>query len=269
MRIAIRHRTHYLYGAAVKHAVQQLRLTPPELPTQHIVEWRITAPGIEDAVCYLDAFGNTVHLITGFGAIEQVEITASGVVETGDSAGILGEVPSPMPERVFKRFTVLTEADPAIRRLATLLEGDDPVAGCHALMQAIGDAVAYRVGITESETKAAEALAAGQGVCQDHAHIFIAAARHRGLPARYVSGYLLLEEDQPSEAHHAWAEVRLGSLGWVGFDVSNGVCPTDRYVRLSVGLDARSAAPIRGVRAGGEVETLSVEVDVAQAAQQQ
>jgi transglutaminase-like putative cysteine protease len=112
-------------------------------------------------------------------------------------------------------------------------------------------------------------LADGKGVCQDHAHIFIAAARTLGVPARYITGYLLLDSGGTADAHHAWAEAWVEGLGWVGFDVSNGICPTDKYVRLAVGLDAGYAAPVTGSRRGGQEETLSVTVDVQQASAQQ
>ncbi|MDN3719610.1 transglutaminase family protein [Roseibium salinum] len=192
------------------------------------------------------------------------------MVDTIDTNGILGHEPDAgIPPRIFTRITPLTQANQAIRRLASQAETDDRVAGFHALMHTIRERVDYKVGVTETHASATSALAAGEGVCQDHAHIFIAAARSIGIPARYVSGYLLLEDEQASEAHHAWAEVFLDGLGWTGFDISNDMCPTDRYIRLTVGLDSRSAAPIRGIRFGGLEENLHVEVDVAQAAFQQ
>ena len=91
----------------------------------------------------------------------------------------------------------------------------------------------------------------------------------RGVPARYVNGYFLTEPDEPSEAHHAWAESYIEGLGWLGFDPANGICPTDHYVRLACGLDAGSAAPIRGTRRGGTDEVLDVLVEVQQQSAQQ
>jgi transglutaminase-like putative cysteine protease len=95
------------------------------------------------------------------------------------------------------------------------------------------------------------------------------AARVLGVPARYVNGYFLTETDEPSEAHHAWAEAYIEGLGWLGFDPANGICPTDHYVRLACGLDAGSAAPIRGTRRGGTDEVLDVLVEVQQQSAQQ
>ena len=113
-------------------------------------------------------------------------------------------------------------------------------------------------------TSAAEAFEAGQGVCQDHAHIFIAATRKLDIPARYVTGYLHVEGESAAVANHAWAEACVASLGWVGFDPANHICPTERYVRLACGFDAASAAPITGTRRGGGAEELRVDVIVRQ-----
>lgn len=269
MRLTIRHTTRYRYDSPLANAMQQLRLTPPGGHGQRVLSWKITAPGMDRATTYHDAFGNLVHMVSSSLPIEEVEITAAGEVESADLAGVVGHETGEAPVRIFTRVTPLTEANAAIRKLATAITPQDQISGCHTLMQAIRDRVGYRIGVTETHASAKEALAAGEGVCQDHAHIFIAAARSIGLPARYVSGYLLLEESQESEAHHAWAEIWLDGLGWVGFDVSNGLCPTDRYIRLTVGLDSRSAAPIRGIRFGGTEENLRVEVDVARAGGQQ
>ncbi|PTW61530.1 transglutaminase-like putative cysteine protease [Breoghania corrubedonensis] len=270
MRIEISHSTHYRYDAPVAQSVQHLRLTPPSDTGQSVLDWHVETPGIEKALSYTDAFGNVVHLITQGRIGDTMTITASGVVETRDNHGVIGHLPEGMPARVYLRQNEMTRPSPAIRKLASIIERPDDVICYHALMNALRDQVAYRTGVTETHMPAAEVLAAGEGVCQDHAHIFISAARHAGVPARYVSGYLLLEEDDDaSEAHHAWAEVLIEPLGWVGFDVSNGISPTDHHVRLSVGLDSRSAAPIRGVRWGGMEEALSVEVRVDRAAQQQ
>ena len=115
-----------------------------------------------------------------------------------------------------------------------------------------------------AESTAEDALAAGRGVCQDHAHVFVAAARHLGHPARYVSGYLMLDDRVEQDASHAWAEVWIEGLGWVGFDVSNGISPDERYVGVARGLDYRDAAPISGVRFGSGEEELHVSVQVQQ-----
>jgi transglutaminase-like putative cysteine protease len=134
----------------------------------------------------------------------------------------------------------------------------------HALSSVIRETVAYEVGASEADWSAEDALAAGKGVCQDHTHIFLSCARALGYPARYVSGYLMLNDRIVQDAMHAWAEAHIDGLGWVGFDVSNGISPDTRYVRVASGLDYADAAPVSGTRIGGNTETLSVAIDVVQ-----
>ena len=111
--------------------------------------------------------------------------------------------------------------------------------------------VPYRAGLTNPATSAENAFEIGGGVCQDHTHIFISAARLLGYPARYISGYLLTGDRLEQNATHAWAEVFLQSLGWVGFDVSNGISPSEAYVPIAVGLDYCDAAPVSGINYDG------------------
>jgi transglutaminase-like putative cysteine protease len=106
-------------------------------------------------------------------------------------------------------------------------------------------------------------------VCQDHTHIFIAAARMSGIPARYVSVYLMMNDRIDQEATHAWAEAHVDGLGWIGFDVSNGISPDPRYVRVATGRDYRDAAPITGITFGSSTEELHVAVAVEQQRQEQ
>ena len=130
-------------------------------------------------------------------------------------------------------------------------------------MGAVSDAIAYKPGVTSAHTTAAEALALGEGVCQDHAHAMIALARVKGMPGRYVSGYLFADAAGTAhEAAHAWAEVFVTGLGWVGFDPANRCCPDARYIRLGSGADAQDAAPIRGIARGGGREELDVTVAI-------
>ena len=143
------------------------------------------------------------------------------------------------------------------------------MAELHALSAAILAAMPWTVGATEAVTPAEDALAGGAGVCQDHVHVFLAAARLAGVPARYVSGYLRMDDRDEQEAGHAWAEAWVDGLGWTGFDVSNGHSPDGRYLTLATGLDAREAAPVKGIVLGGGHEELDVTLTVAEAAAQQ
>jgi transglutaminase-like putative cysteine protease len=151
-----------------------------------------------------------------------------------------------------------------VRALVRGLPAGPDLDRAHALMSAIAETVIYEVGASDAGWSAEEALTEGRGVCQDHAHVFIACAREMGLPARYVSGYLLLDDRVDQDAMHAWVEAYLPGLGWVGFDCSNCISPDQRYVRVATGMDYHDAAPVRGTRQGGAAETLDVAIEVAQ-----
>jgi transglutaminase-like putative cysteine protease len=267
--ISISHVTRYSLGAPAQYSIQCLRLTPPSFDGQQVVSWSIDMPHIDEAVRFRDCFGNMSHLVAIPEAHKEVVILARGTVETKDRAGFARGLIEVAPAQVYKRQTPRTAPDEAIRELGAGIKADDPIDRMHGLMDAVHERVTYVVGVTRAHTSAAEALKDGRGVCQDHAHIFISAARVMGLPARYVNGYFLTDSDEPAEAHHAWAEVWIKGLGWLGFDPANRLCPTDRYVRLACGLDAGSAAPVRGTRRGGSEEVLDVIVEVQQQSAQQ
>ena len=165
---------------------------------------------------------------------------------------------------LFERPTPMTRAGKAVRDLARSIPAAEPLERLHHLSAAVRAAVRYDTQASETGWTAEQALEAGAGVCQDHSHVFLAAARHLGIPVRYVSGYLMMNDRISQEAMHAWAEAHVDGLGWVGFDVSNGISPDTRYVRVATGLDYAEAAPVSGHRFGGAGERLTVSVDVAQ-----
>jgi transglutaminase-like putative cysteine protease len=267
--VSIAHVTRYSLAAPVNYSIESLRLTPPSFDAQQVMSWTIDMPHIDEAVRFRDCYGNIAHLVVLPKPHQEVSILARGTVETRDRAGIARGLVEIAPTRVFKRETVQTAPNEAVRALGAEVGKGEPLEQMHKLMHLVHERVKYVIGATHAATTAAEALKAGEGVCQDHAHIFISATRAMGFPARYVNGYFLTDSDEPAEAHHAWAEVWLNGLGWLGFDPTNKICPTDRYVRLASGLDAASAAPIRGTRRGGVQEVLDVKVEVQQQSAQQ
>jgi transglutaminase-like putative cysteine protease len=179
---------------------------------------------------------------------------------------VAGQDASSVPLQAFLASTTTTKANAAIEALARQHQGSDRLEQLHRLSASVLKRVDYVIGATHAHTSAAEALRDGQGVCQDHAHVFISAARLMGAPARYVSGYLVVNENELAEASHAWAEAHVDGLGWVGFDVSNQVSPDERYIKVAVGMDARGAAPVNGIRRGASSgnEEMAVEVLVEQ-----
>lgn len=269
MRLSIEHETHYRFDAPAHHSIQYLRLTPRADSCQSVLAWTLITPGKMKR--WTDGFGNYAHVSVQNGVHDEVPVVVRGEVETVDTFGVLPSEDG-LPPLMFSRPTQFTKVDGAIEELARPLierkNDEGAIAALHALMWTLHNTVAYRPGLTDVETTAAEALAQGSGVCQDHAHLFIAGARVLGLPARYVSGYLFCEENEEghraSLASHAWAEAHVDDLGWISFDTTNSRCATDAYVRLAVAFDYAGAAPIRGFRRGGGVEEMSVRLQVTQ-----
>lgn len=268
MRLQIRHDTTYEFHPPMRGVVQSLRLWPSRCEGQVIIDWTVTVDGATRGAAFRDGAGDKIETAVVLGPVESVVVSVAGTVETTDLAGVLRGHREKIKPAAYLRHTGYTKPDSALRDLAR--SAVDGVTGdldrAHALCNAVRDAIAYTPGKTEHGTTAAEALAEGHGVCQDHAHALIAAALSLDIPARYVTGYLHAEGGI-AEASHAWAELHVPDLGWVGFDPSNGMCPNEHYVRLGSGFDALDAAPIRGVAQGMGTEALKVDVNVVEAAQ--
>ncbi len=265
MRLRVEHHTSYRFERAPRYGLQRLRLTPIPGPTQTVIEWSIDYGGCVPQLSYVDYLGNHVTLARTERGAEEVVIEASGVIETHRPDGIIGPHRGPLPLWYFLRSTDLTAPGPVIRGVVSQIGLYDDALEClHQLSLTIRAMVDYEQGETETTTTAEQAMAAGRGVCQDHTHIFVAAARAMDIPARYVSGYLLLDDGPDQSAGHAWAEAHVDALGWVGFDVANGISADERYIRVAVGLDYNEAAPVAGVRYGEGDEQMKVALQVAQ-----
>jgi transglutaminase-like putative cysteine protease len=268
MRLTVDHVTRYRYDAPVRGVVQSHRLTPSVYDGQRVLDWQVAVSDGVAGAAFRDGAGDCIQGWTVAGPVAEIVVTVKGTVETVDLTGVLKGYRETVNPECYLRSTVPTRADMALSRLAESAKTGIGLDLAHALSAAVADAIAYRPGVTSAHTTAAEALALGEGVCQDHAHALIAVARARGMPARYVSGYL--HSDSTGEAHeaaHAWAELFVPGLGWVGFDPANRCCPDARYIRLGSGMDAQDAAPIRGVSRGEGHEALDVVVAVLAGAQ--
>jgi transglutaminase-like putative cysteine protease len=272
MRIRISHATIYRYDAPPKSVTQTLRLTPRNHDGQYVVAWRIDLSQDCQLNQHEDAFGNLSHSFTAEGPFDELSVTVAGEVDTQDTHGIVKGAVERFPPALFLRETDLTTPDPALVEFAQATRsgaGADTLNLLHALMLAINDEMEFDTEPTLVTTTAAQAFALKRGVCQDATHIFIAAARHLGIPARYIGGHFYREDDViAQDAGHAWAEAFVEKLGWVGFDPTNALSPTEAHVRIAVGLDYLGAAPVRGTRYGGGGENLKVAVRVEQASWQ-
>ena len=269
MRLKISHTTEYEYSDPVQYSLQRLRLTPKTGPGQTVLNWKTSVEGADIEVSFDDQYQNRTELVSTNGGQHLIRITAEGEVDTEDKAGVLGPHTAFTPLWLFRRDTPLTKQGKLVRELVKSLEPGDDLGRLHQLMKEIQTRVVYTPGATDSGTTAEQALELKAGVCQDHAHIMIAAARQLGFPARYVSGYLHMPETDAQTASHAWAEVHVNGLGWVGFDAANNICPNAGYVRVATGLDYKDACPISGMVHGISGETLKVAVVVAAETQSQ
>jgi transglutaminase-like putative cysteine protease len=263
MLIRVEHTTSYNYSEPVLASTQYLRMTPLSGRTQAVESWRLTVPGASTQE-WTDQYGNLCHTLTVNQPVTSLEIRVSGLVRTRNTDGIVGLSQSELPPMLYLRETEYTACTPKLRDYAESFRHaveKDRIEGLHKIMLQIAEDVAYSPGETHVRTKGAEALEQGRGVCQDHAHIFCTICRHLGVPARYVSGYLGADMEQEGHASsHAWAEALVDRLGWVSFDPTNRSSATEAHIRSAVGLDYAEASPVRGVRSGGGVETMTARV---------
>jgi len=268
MRLRISHSTTYRYEPAATGVIQILRMTPGSHDGQYVAAWQIDVSTDSRLDMHEDAFGNVTHVMT-HGPISDLNIRVEGLIETHDTGGVLRGTRERFPPHLFLRSTSLTAVNPAMATFARQLRAEseaDTLGFLHMLMTEINDHMTFDEDPTTSGTSAVEAFGLKRGVCQDYAHIFIACARSGGVPARFVSGHFLRSDGMVNQqAGHAWAEAYVPNLGWVGFDTANCVCSTDAHARVAIGLDYLGAAPVRGTRYGGGMETLTVEVKVEQA----
>lgn len=267
MRLRISHETTLTFETPVHYAVQTVRMTPRGSSQQFVNDWRIDV----SADCRLapieDPYGNWTHTISVDGPLTEVSVVASGEIMTEETNGIIRGTPERLPLSVYLRQTELTSATPDVTTFAASVHDrchGDALSTMHQLMAAIHEAVEPADDCCAPPQKAKEALETGAGTALDRAHLFVAAARELAIPARYVSGYVLKPgSDEPSACIHSWAEAFIsGNLGWIGFDPTENICPTDHHVRLATGLDHLDALPIRAAGRGGYQPSIAVAITV-------
>ena len=210
MRIRIVHDTIYRYDNPPASVIQTLRLTPRNYDGQFVQSWRIDVSADCRLAAHEDAFGNLGHTFTVDGPLDALTVHVEGEVDTIDLNGVISGAIERFPPALFLRETALTRLDPAIADLAAQTRassGQDTLPLLHALMARLNQEMTFDTDPTHAATTASEAFALKRGVCQDLTHIFIAAARSLGVPARYVSGYFHRADGvTEQDAGHAWAE---------------------------------------------------------------
>ncbi|WP_260960803.1 transglutaminase family protein [Pseudomonas citri] len=250
MRLTISHETAYHYAGQVQASIQYLRLTPRDSERQQVLSWQLDLP--RPVRAQLDPFGNILHVLTLDEPHETIIIGARGQVDIDPLCEAEHESQSALP---FLRFTRLTEADEPLRAFtAQQCKQRRNRTALIDLMHGLNQHMTYTPGVTTIETRAAQAFAGRSGVCQDHAHAFLACARSLGIPARYVSGYLFSEQSAHLTSH-AWAEAWFDGA-WYSFDVTHQLARPERHLKLAVGLDYLDACPVRGLQRGGGCEQI-------------
>ena len=286
MLLEIRHLTQYHYAEPIRASVMELWVQPQKSARQRLISFELEIDPAAQLFSYVDSFGNAVYHFDVPQPHDRLAIESRASVET--------EAPPHLPEKLdigewdrlgreFIRgeffdflhpssFVVQTPALAAFIKTHGLDQhrGLDPLTAVERLSRTLYEAFDYEPGVTGADSPIDHALEAGSGVCQDFAHIMIAVCRSWGIPARYVSGYLFTDRSEGGDrsspdATHAWVEVYLPTLRWVGFDPTNNVVAGERHVAVATGRDYGDVPPSRGVFNGDCDSELMVAVSVKRA----
>jgi transglutaminase-like putative cysteine protease len=268
MRLAITHATVFHFDRPATRAIQTLRLTPRSTENQLVDRWRIDVSQDCRLAAVEDAFGNLTHSFSIDGPIDELVIEASGEVVTEDTAGVLHQTRERLPLAVFLRITDRTPLEPPVRAFAETALAEsagDRLSALHLMMGRLHETITHDPAADGRLPH--EVLADGVATAEDIAHLFATAVRSIGIPARCASGWLFDPEQPVVDRLHTWIETHLGrDLGWVGFDPIVNCCPTDRWIRLAVGLDSLDIQPIRGVRTHFGAESVETRIELRQIA---
>lgn len=285
MLLEIRHVTQYHYERPVRESLMELWMQPQKTARQRLISFELDLNPAAQVFSYADSFGNAVYHFDVPQPHDKLTIVARSAVETeppGERPDALdmGEWDRLRSEFVrgecfdFLRMHGFVETTEALNAFVDEhnlddLRRRDPLTAMRMLSETIYQAFEYQPGVTDADSPIDLALSAGRGVCQDFAHIMLAVCRSWNVPARYVSGYLFTDRDagdrSDPDATHAWVEVFLPSLRWVGFDPTNNMMTGERHVAVAVGRDYADVTPSRGVYKGDSDSELAVGVSVRRA----
>lgn len=274
-QLRIVHRTGYRYRELVSASHNEVRMTPRANREQVVLATRLDITPLAWSHTFVDYWGTSV---TSFEVAEphrRLDVVATSTVEVGDrrvaGPGInWPELQDPWlcdQQVEFLSIGDHLEPGPELRRIAATAarRAERPVDAVRRIVDRIRDRVAYAPGSTQVNTRAAAVWEARAGVCQDLVHLGLGALRSVGIPARYVSGYVMpatnpvVGEPRTGESH-AWLQYWDGA--WVGLDPTNDVVPGDFHVELGVGRDYFDVPPLKGVYSGSESSDLFVEVEM-------
>jgi transglutaminase-like putative cysteine protease len=263
--IKVEHTTSFAYTDRISEAYTELRLRPLSSGGQQCTSFRLVTdpPGVR-VRAYRDRLGNDVQHLEVIEDHDQISITALSEVSTPAVLTDSAREPSPLQVYDYLAPTEYAPFSDPLRKLSATAKGPGTEAERSVeVMRSVRSLLVYEPGATDVMTRADAALALGRGVCQDFAHVMLAACRRAGIPSRYVSGYLYDPLGQGEVASHAWVDVLDAERGWVSFDPTHDREQTEAYVRVAVGRDYADVPPTRGVFKGTAAETLDVAVRIA------
>lgn len=283
-RYRLVHISEFSYDAPVSESYNEVRLRPMQDETQSCLSFRLSTDPASNLASHLDHLGNCVHRFSILGEHRHLRIEADSVTlvqsppELPKNGPALTDLPGLKDEldehQDFLAPTAYAPHDGTVDGLVREAESGSASCVVFALsaMNIVHRTFRYEKGATHVKSSIHDTLATGAGVCQDFAHILLAMLRIRGLPGRYVSGYLVptrtaepganLEEVVGGQASHAWMEVFIPGHGWFGLDPTTGAPVGLRHVRIAYGRDYGDAAPVRGVYKGEAGQHLCVDVRV-------
>jgi transglutaminase-like putative cysteine protease len=271
VRLAITHRTAFAYDVDIADTTMEMRLRPRDDAGQRCNSYSLKVEPQAPVRGYRDALGNYVEVYNVRPPHRLIQIEARSIVETGLPVGDAETISEGERFRLL-RFDgpIVDSAD--LRALSGAAgSGRNGSDGLPALLSDLAGVVwrsfDYEPDVTSVDSTVDDLLRLGRGVCQDFAHLWIALCRARGIPARYVSGYVWNGDDRQEGASHAWGEAWVPNRGWVAHDPTNWTAESGGLVgpqhgRVAVGRDYRDVPPTRGVFHGAAQETLAVSVSV-------
>ncbi|MFC9690640.1 transglutaminase domain-containing protein [Kribbella sp. NPDC056951] len=277
-RLRVVHTTGYRYDGPVAQSYNEARLTPRSDDRQNLMVARLETVPSTRAYKYTDYWGTEVNAFDLFTPHTELKVVAASVVETTGRPlpavdASWNEVRSSESVDLYAEYLEWTSYVPKHRELTAvargLRKGRTPQETVLAVSKWVHDTLKYQRGTTGVHSSAIDAWQAGEGVCQDYAHLTLAMLRAVGIPSRYVSGYL---HTKPNAAvgetvvgeSHAWIEAWTGE--WWGFDPTNDIPIAHRHVWVATGRDYADVSPLKGIYSGGAATAIEVTVDMTRLA---
>ena len=261
MRLKIEHITTFSYDQPISEAYTEMCLRPQDSAGQHCLSFSLKTEPQDEQLDYRDRFGNDVSHFDVIQPHNKLVVAARSIVLTPDHFIQTATELSPLDEFDFLQGStyapLMADIDVMVEPLVVKA---DPKSTALAIMRHTWASIKYEKGATDVTTTAGEALALGRGVCQDFAHVMLAACRGQKIPARYVSGYLY--NNGYSAASHAWVDVYIQNEGWLSLDPTHNCEQNAQYVRVAIGRDYADVPPTRGIFVGNAKESMDVSVRV-------